>query len=106
MNFDPDKVAHELSVRGKSWADKDAQFKALDAATKSILGQIAGKMDGSEASKERAARASDEFQNHLQELAEARTLSLIAKISYEVYRTWIDMKRTELSYQKAEMNLR
>ena len=46
MNFDPDKVAHELSVRGKSWAEKDAQYRALDDATKSILCEIAGKWTG------------------------------------------------------------
>ena len=64
MNFDPDKVAHELSVRGKSWAEKDAHYRALDDATKSILCEIAGKMDGSEASKERSARVSADFNQH------------------------------------------
>ena len=106
MNFDPDKVAHELSVRGKSWAEKDAQYRALDDATKSILCEIAGKMDGSEASKERSARASADFYQHLTDLADARTLAAVAKISYDVYKTWIDMKRSELSYQKAEMGIR
>ena len=106
MNFDPDKVAHELSVRGKSWAEKDAQYRALDDATKSILCEIAGKMDGSEASKERSARASADFNQHLTDLADARTLAALAKISYDVYKTWIDMKRSELSYQKAEMGIR
>ena len=106
MDFNPDKVAQELRVRGESWAETDAQYRALADATKSILCEIAGQMDGSEAAKERAARASDGFKKHLQELADARTLAAIAKISYDVYKTWIDMKRTELSYQKAEMGIR
>ena len=107
MNFDPDKVAHELSVRGKSWAEKDAQYRALDDATKSILAGIATNFEGSEALKERSARASDEYRyQHLKSLSEARTKATIAKVNYDVYKTWIDMKRTELSYQKAEMGIR
>lgn len=106
MNFDPDENAAELSLRGKAWAEHDGAFKALDDATKSILSDIAGKCDGSEAAKEREARASDGYRSHLKNLSEARTLALIAKVNYDVYRTWIDMKRTELSYQKAEMGIR
>jgi len=106
MNFDPDKSAAELSSRGISWAELDGAYKALDDATKSILSDIAGRSEGSEASKEREARASDGYRSHLKSLSEARTLAAIAKVNYDVYKTWIDMKRTELSYQKAEMGIR
>ena len=107
MNFDPDENAAELSLRGKAWAEHDGAFKALDDATKSILSSIATHFEGSEALKERSARASDEYRyQHLKSLSEARTKATIAKVNYDVYKTWIDMKRTELSYQKAEMGIR
>jgi hypothetical protein len=107
MNFDPDKSAAELSMRGIAWAELDGAYKTLDDATKSILSGIATNFEGSEAFKEREARASDEYRyQHLKSLSEARTKATIAKVNYDVYKTWIDMKRTELSYQKAEMGIR
>jgi ElaB/YqjD/DUF883 family membrane-anchored ribosome-binding protein len=108
MSFplDPDKVAEELSKRGKAWAELNAAYQALDDATKSVLSDIAGKQnDGSEASKERAARASQEYRDHLHALAEARTKAAIARVNYDVFQVWIDMKRSEASYTKAEMGL-
>lgn len=105
--FDPDKVAHELSKRGIAWAESDAAYKALDDATKSILSDIAGKQnDGSEASRERAARASAEYREHLRAVSDARTKAAIARVNYDVYQSWIDMKRSEASYNKAEMGIR
>ena len=105
--LDPDKVAAELSARGRAWAELNAAYQALDDATKSVLSDIAGKQnDGSEASRERTARASQEYREHLRHHAEARTKAAIAKINYDVYSVWIDMKRSEASYTKAEMNIR
>jgi hypothetical protein len=105
--FDPDKLAAELSARGKAWAETDAAAKALDDATKSIMANIMCRQnEGSEASKERAARASQEFMDHLKDLSEARKLASIARVNYDVMKVFIDMKRSELSYSKAEMSIR
>ena len=106
MNFVPDKVAAELSKRGQAWASADSQYRAFDESTKSILSKIAGEAEGSEAAKDRYARGSDEYQDHLQRLADSRLKALAAKVNYDVYRVWIDMKRSELSYNKAEMQIR
>lgn len=109
MSFplNPDQVAAELSKRGIAWAECNAAYQALDDATKSILSDIAGKQnDGSEAARERTARASAEYRDHLAALSEARTKAAIAKVNYDVYQVWIDMKRSEASYTKAEMGIR
>lgn len=106
IDFDPDQVAHELSKRGLAWVEADSQFKAFDDATKSILSRLAGEQDGSEAAKERSARASEQFKEHLQNLADARFKAAASRVNYDVYRIWIDMKRSELSYHKAEMGMR
>ena len=107
MDFNPDENAAELSQRGIAWAELDGAYKALDDAPKSILAGIATNFEGSEAAKEREASASEEYRyHHLKSLNEARTKAAIAKVNYDVYKTWIEMKRTELSYQKAEMGIR
>jgi hypothetical protein len=104
--LDPDKAAAELSARGKAWAELNGAYQALDDATKSILSDIAGKQnDGSEASRERSARASKEFREHLTALSEARTKAAIAKVNYDVFAIWLDLKRSEASYMKAEMRI-
>jgi hypothetical protein len=104
--LDPDKVAEELSKRGKAWAELNGAYQALDDATKSILSDIAGRLnEGSEASRERSARSSADFREHLAALADARTKAAIAKVNYDVFNVWIDMKRSEASYKKAEMGL-
>jgi hypothetical protein len=96
--LDPDKAAAELSARGKAWAELNGAYQALDDATKSILSDIAGKQnDGSEASKE--------FREHLTALSEARTKAAIAKVNYDVFAIWLDLKRSEASYMKAEMRI-
>ena len=106
MNFDPDKVAQTLRERGDTWAETDSAYRALDDATKSILSKIAGESEGSEAAKERSARASDAYLDHLQAVSNARKAAAQARVAYDVYRVWIDMKRSELSYTKAEMQIR
>lgn len=105
--FDPDKIAVDLSARGKAWAELDAAFKALEEVTKSVLSEIMGRQnESSEAARERAARSSPDYREHLAAVADARKLATIARVNYDVYRVWIEMKRSELSYQKAEMGIR
>ena len=105
QGFDPNAIAAHLRDRGFAAAQYEAAYKALEESTKSVLAQIAGGMEGSEAAKERAARSSDEFLEHLQKLADARFLHLAARVNFEVYKSYIDAKRSELSYQKAEMQI-
>jgi inorganic pyrophosphatase/exopolyphosphatase len=44
--------------------------------------------------------------DHLKDLSEARKLASIARVNYDVMKVFIDMKRSELSYSKAEMSIR
>jgi len=103
--FDPNAIAAHLRERGFACAQYEAAYKALDDSTKSVLAQVAGNMEGSEAAKDRAARGSEEYLEHLQALADARFLYLVSKVNFEVYRVHIETKRSELSYQKAEMQI-
>ena len=105
VDFSPDQISEEMSKRGKAWAELDGAYRALDDATKSVLSNIASRMDGSEAAKDREARGHKEYREHLEYLATARTAALVAKVNYDVWKMWIDMKRSEISYTKAQMNI-
>lgn len=104
--IDIDSRVAELSKRGKAYAELNAAYEALDDFSKSLLAKLAGDAnDGSEASRERYARAHEDFLRHLGEKGEARTLAAVAKVNYDVYRVWLDLKRSEASYTKAEMGI-
>ena len=106
MTFDPDKIAHELRKRGDDWADKDAAYRALDDATKTILAeQMIKAGDVSAAKAEMLARASDDFKAHLFDVSQARRNSNRAKVAYDTYQAWMELKRTQAANTRAEMRL-
>lgn len=107
MIFEPDQVAHELSKRGKDWSDKDSAFRALDEATKSVLSECIADQneDKSHAAKETSARTAPKYREHLTAVAEARRAANRARVDYDTYRVWIDLKKEEQWNRRAEMKL-
>ncbi len=104
--FDPSQIAYELSERGLDWADKDAAFRALDDTTKSVLSQaMAQSVEKSNAAAETDARRSPMYGTHLVALAEARRESNRARVSFDVYKIWIDLMRSKETTRRAEMQL-
>lgn len=109
--FDPDKIAHELSKRGHAWADADAAYRALDDVTKTILAEceVEAQKDADNATQaaiERAGRVGAKYRGHLSALGEARKAANRAKVNYETYQVWIELKRSENATRRAEMGLR
>ncbi len=107
MLLDANKTAEELSQRGLAWADADAAFRALDDVTKTVLSEAIAALnrDDSMAAKETDARRSMLYKDHLIALAAARRTANRAKVNLEVYRCWIEMKRTNAATERAQMNL-
>lgn len=107
ISFEPDEVATELAKRGNAWADCDAAYKALDEVTKSVLAEcMADAGDVSVAKAEMQGRAHPKYKAHLENVDRARRASNRARVSYDTYQVWIDLKRSENATRRAEMNLR
>lgn len=105
--FDPDKIAEELSKRGLAWADADAAYKALDEATKSVLAEcMADAGDTSVAKAEMQGRAHPTYKAHLESVDRARRASNRARVSYDTFQVWIELKRSENATKRAEMQIR
>ena len=104
--FDPERLAHELSKRGLDWADKQAAYQALDEATKSVMGQAYLQTEGTVAERDAKTRNTVGVLNHLEAVARARKASLVARVNYETYQVYLEMKRTEQSTRRAEMQIR
>ena len=105
--FDPDRIAEELSKRGHAWADTDAALRALDEATKSILAEcMADAGDVSVAKAEMYGRQHLNYFAHLDALKEARKAANRARVNYDTFQVWIDLKRSEQATQREQMKMR
>ncbi|HEY6020487.1 MAG TPA: hypothetical protein VIY48_11460 [Candidatus Paceibacterota bacterium] len=107
--LDPEKLAHELSERGKDWAEKDAAYYALEEAKHSILSQCKAELndqDQSEAAKEVAARRSPKFLEHLTATAAARAAMNKAKVNYTTFQAYLELIRSREATNREEMKLR
>lgn len=109
MDFNPDKIYHEVTGAGEEWADKKAAYEALDDNTKSVLAEITGRyMDGkiSKAQAETMALSSRDYRDHLADLSKARSAFLRAQVKYDSLRMLVELRRSQESSRRAEMSLR
>lgn len=105
--FDADRVAHELSERGLAWADAHAAAEALEETKKSMLAQISLASDHkSQTVREEMALASPEYREHVTKMVEARRAANRARVRFDTYKAWIELKRTAAATERAAMNLR
>jgi hypothetical protein len=103
--IEAERLAGELRKRGDDWADKDAAYKALEEVQKSVLANSFVATDGSVAEREAKARISPAFMEHLGAIAKARQEANRARVSYDVYRTYVELMRSNASTQRALVNL-
>ena len=107
--LDPDKIYHQLEAAGNDWADKKAAYNALDRNTKSILSDILVSFMDSKLSRsesEARALASNSYKTHLASVAAAEKAFLQAQVLWNNLQTLADLRRSEESTKRAEMNLR
>ncbi len=103
----PEDLYHRLDELGENWANLDADYRALDAATKNILAECMRKRnEPTSTAREEAARCLPEFKEHLVAVSEARRAANIASINYDNFKTYVDLLRTKAANRRAEMNLR
>ncbi len=107
--FDPEKIFHEVTQAGDTWADTKSAFEALDDVTKSVLADITGRfMDGkiSRTEAERYALSSQDYREHLASVSKARGEWLRAQVRYDGLKMLAELRRSQESSKRAEMNLR
>lgn len=106
--LDPEKIAHELSVRGLDWADKDAAFKALDDVTKTVLSECISDLNEelSATAADTKARRAQKYREHLQSLSEARKECNRARVKYDTYKAFAELLRSREATERALASLR
>lgn len=108
--LNPDEIYHTIKEAGLTWADCKAAYEALDDNSKSVLADITSNfLDGGKMTKTEAemrALASGEYKNHLASKQGARKDWLRAQVAYDSLKMLAELRRSEESTKRAEMNLR
>lgn len=97
----------ELVKSGEDWADKDAAATLLEETKKSVLAKLKNESgEKTDAAKETVALCHPDYHQHLEIMVEARRQANRAKVKYDSAKTLAEMRRSEESTRRAEMNLR
>lgn len=107
--IDPDKIAVELSERGMTWADANAAAEALEETKSSVLAHLAvGFLEDfkSAAQADMRAKAAPEYREHIMKMVDARKAATRARVRYDTYKVWIELKRSVVATERAAMVMR
>ena len=105
-DFDPEKLYHKLIEAGEEWSDKDAAANILEETKKTLLAELKTSYQGSDAERERNSLATSEYKLHLKNMVLARKEANRARVRYESMKMLAELRRTEASTRRAEMQLR
>ena len=100
-----EKTIIALGEVGANYAKAKAQSWFMQETRKALLAVEAGKYQGSEACKERLARASKAYKVHLEGTREAIHKEFKFKVEYDKLRNQFEAYRSLMSLEKAKMNL-
>ena len=105
---DIDAVYHQMQHLGNKWADAHAEAEMLEEAKKCVLSTITLHYisDGeTKASAEVRAYASQEYQDHIKKMVEARRRANVLKIELESTKTHLNLTRTYEATRREEMKM-
>src|SRR5690349_13605875 len=104
-----EELYEKLDQLGETWASKDAEWSALDEATKNILSECINKANDdklSRVAKEDKARCNPIYREHLEAVKAARREKNIARVNYDNFVTYVELLRSRAATQRVAMGLR
>lgn len=109
IDFDPNKIYHEIVTAGDEWTDKEAAADLLEETKKSILAELMLDVPAevtTVAAREARALADPAYKLHLKNMVTARKDANRSKVRYDAVRVLAEMRRTQESTRRAEANIR
>ena len=106
--FDPDKIYHNIVTAGEEWADKEAAAELLEETRKTVLAELVNSIPSamSMAARESQALADAAYRLHITNMVVARKEANKARMRYDAVKVLGEMRRSQESTRRAEMNLR
>jgi len=108
IEFDPDKIYHNIVTAGEEWADKEAAAELLEETRKTVLAELVNSQPSSMsmAARESQALADPAYRLHITNMVVARKEANKARMRYDAVKVLGEMRRSQESTRRAEMNLR
>ena len=107
--LDADRIYHEVTQAGETWADAKSAYEALDGLTKTVLADITTNflppVCSTRIEAESRALASSDYKEHLAEKSKARRVWLLAEVKYKGLVMLAELRRTQESTRRQEMKL-
>jgi len=109
MSLDPDMIYAALEKAGMDWADKKSAYQVLDDVTKTVFADVylswLPQCD-TKAEAEQRAYADKAYKEHISAMDRARRAWLHAEVKWKNVNALSELRRSEESTKRAEMNLR
>lgn len=107
MAFDPEVAYQALIDAGETWADAEAAADLLEETRKSVLAKLINEAEaGSMAAKESLALADPTYRQFIEGMVQARKAANKARVRYDSAKVLAELRRSQESTRRAEMNLR
>lgn len=107
MKLNSDRAYESLVETGEDWADKDAAATLLEETKKTFLAKLKNEAKAkSDAAAETVALCDPAYVEHIETMVEARRVANRAKVKYDSAKTLAELRRSEESTRRAEMQIR
>ena len=107
MSLDPDKIYHHIMSAAKQWTVDDEEARKLEKTEKIVLAEIINHQTAETmAEKKSLALASPEYKLHVMNMIAAKTKANASRAAYEAAKSLAELRRSQESTNRAEMNLR
>jgi hypothetical protein len=108
MAINSEQAYEALITAGETWADAQAAADLLEETKKSVLAKlkIECSMSSTDAGREMYALADQEYRKHVEGMVNARRAANKARVRYDSAKVLAELRRSEESTRRAEMNLR
>ena len=106
--FDPDRIYAHIIEAGEEYCDKEAAAELLEETRKTVLAELMNAEDKamSMAARESLALADPVYKLHVTNMVIARKEANKARMRYDAVKVLAEMRRSQESTRRAEMNLR
>ena len=105
--IDPDKIYAHIMAAAKEWTVADEEARRLKELQPIVLAEIANQLpDKSMAERRSIALATPEYRHHITLMVAAKTKANATLARYKAAQNLAELRRSEESSRRAEMNIR
>lgn len=109
VGFNPDEIERQMNQLGEELAAHQAAASLLENLRKTVRAKVWFKAPETLKAidaKNAWADAHEDYEAHIRSMISARELCDKARVRYESFKIWCDLKRTAASTERAMMNIR